>query len=83
MTVISRITIKCRACNGTGTHVVADPESLKQARVKAGISLRQLADKLGFTAPYLSDIERGRRACTFIIESAYNELKPKKKENGK
>ena len=76
--MIELVEVKCKECGGKGTRQVVLPESLKQARIAAGISMRSLAKRLGFTAPYLSDIENGRRRCTFEIEEAYTMLKPKK-----
>lgn len=34
---------------------------LKEKRSAAGLTLRELAEKIGVTAPFLSDIELGRR----------------------
>ena len=36
-------------------------ELIRKARQKKGISLRSLGDLLGYSAPYLSDVENGRR----------------------
>lgn len=36
-------------------------EAIKMAREAQGLTLRGLADKVGVSAPFLSDIERGRR----------------------
>lgn len=33
----------------------------RKERVRAGISLRNMADAMGLSAPYLSDLERGKR----------------------
>ena len=38
---------------------------IRAARVKKGLTLAQLAEKVGKTAPYLSDIERGNRRGTY------------------
>jgi len=38
---------------------------IRDARERAGLSLKQLAEKVGRTAPYLSDIERGNRRGTY------------------
>ena len=38
---------------------------IRAARVKKGMALAQLAEKIGKTAPYLSDIERGNRRGTY------------------
>lgn len=37
---------------------------IRTARVKSGKSLRWLANKMGFTAPFMSDLELGRRNWT-------------------
>lgn len=37
-------------------------ENLRRHRKAAGLSLRELATKLGISPAYLSDIERGNRA---------------------
>ena len=34
---------------------------MKAMRIEKGISLRKLADEIGVSAPYLSDVERGQR----------------------
>ena len=38
---------------------------IRAAREKKGMTLAQLAEKIGKTAPYLSDIERGNRRGTY------------------
>lgn len=38
---------------------------IRAARVKKGMTLAQLAEKVGKTVPYLSDIERGNRRGTY------------------
>ncbi len=38
---------------------------IRAAREKKGLTLAQLAEKVGKTAPYLSDIERGNRRGTY------------------
>lgn len=72
--MIDKIVIECKKCGGCGKVSITVPESLKKARVAAGISLRTFAKRIGFTAPYISDIENGRRACTNEIEEYYSLL---------
>ena len=36
-------------------------EFLQRKREEKEITLRRMADKLGFSAPFLSDVEKGRR----------------------
>jgi transcriptional regulator with XRE-family HTH domain len=42
--------------------VTAFGKALREARNLQGKSLREVASKLGISAPYLSDVERGNRA---------------------
>jgi transcriptional regulator with XRE-family HTH domain len=39
-------------------------EIVRTARIKAGISLRNLARRMDFSAPFVSDLELGRRNWT-------------------
>ena len=39
----------------------ATGEHMRQWRVELGFSLREFASRLGISAPYLSDLELGRR----------------------
>lgn len=55
------------------------PRTLRRWREEAGVSLRDVATKMGFSAAYLSDVELGKRAVTAQIEAFYTEeLKGKK-----
>lgn len=37
---------------------------MREARLKAGLSLREMARRLKMSAPYVSDLELGRRGWT-------------------
>ena len=50
-----------RLITETITRTKGNPEYLRQARVRAGVSLRAMARAVGFSAPYVSDLERGNR----------------------
>lgn len=39
-------------------------EALRQARIESGLSLREVARRTKKSAPFVSDIERGRRTLT-------------------
>jgi predicted transcriptional regulator len=54
---------KCRHCGGTGKEIdsFACGQDLRNEREDVGISLRQMAKILNVSAPYLSDLELGRR----------------------
>lgn len=71
---------ECPGCHGRGTVEIVDAAKLRAVRVASGVSLRELAKRLGFTAPYLSDIERGRRNCTVPILMEYQIIYDNRKE---
>jgi transcriptional regulator with XRE-family HTH domain len=49
---------------------------LRWKREQAGLSLREMAKRAGgFSAVYLSDIERGRRNCLPKMRAAYEALR--------
>lgn len=54
---------RCHHCGGTGLE--ADPAEigsyLKQQRIRAEITLRAMAGKLGISEPYLCQLEKGVR----------------------
>lgn len=62
----------CPQCGGTGK--VLNPTWLRARRIAAGITLREMADRIGYSAPYLCDIELGRRHCTTRVAAAYEAL---------
>lgn len=47
---------------------------LRERRRKAKVTLREVARRLEFSAPYISDIEHGRRRCTAKIQQFYEAL---------
>ena len=71
---ITHYIVECQHCGGAGRLSVVCHESIRKRRKAAGISLREMARRTGFTAPYISDVERGRRTCTGKIEKAYKAL---------
>lgn len=56
----------CRKCGGTGKEI--DPAGvgliMRKSRIKANVSLRDMAKRMDISAPYLSDLELGRRDWT-------------------
>lgn len=58
------MTTPCQRCNGTGQE--PDPktigETMRRMREKAGLSLKTVGGRCGYSAAYLSDMELGRRA---------------------
>jgi transcriptional regulator with XRE-family HTH domain len=56
---------------------VKSGELMRQAREKANLSLRDVAERMGVSAPYLSDLERGRRNWTLVTARHFQTaLKP-------
>lgn len=55
--------MRCWRCHGTGQ--IHDPlvlgQSLRKLREEAKITLHRMADVLGISAGYLSDLENGKR----------------------
>jgi hypothetical protein len=64
----------CPRCGGTGDTRAVNPAWLKERRQRANVTLKKLADSLGFSAAYLCDIEFGRRAVSAQIHDAYRAL---------
>lgn len=81
--VIQKNSEICPACNGKGFRYKVAPDSLRQARTDAGLSLRQFAVRVNLSAGYISDVEKGRRACTPTIEQFYRDLLPVSKTTNK
>ena len=61
--------VKCGDCHGSGEVV-----DIRRIRKSAGISLRTFADRLGYSASYVCDVELGRRRLTSRLFHAYEAL---------
>lgn len=63
----------CPRCNGKGR--IPDPRVFGMAarvlRKSAGLSLREVARRMGFSAPYVCDLEYGRRQWTNCLMNNY------------
>jgi len=64
----------CPKCGGSGHIADIDREALRTIRQDSGLSLKKMAKRIGVSAPYLSDIELGRRGCPDYVVEAYNKL---------
>lgn len=57
------MTMTCPKCDGTGS--VLNPmlvgQEMRELRESNGVSLRDMAKRLELSAPYVSDLELGRR----------------------
>lgn len=60
------------ACSKCGTpRSIVNPLWLRHVRVEAELPLREVARRLEYSAPYISDIEHGRRACLPKVRKFY------------
>lgn len=55
--------VPCDCCNGSGQIYdhAAIGKHMQKVRTDAGLSLREVARRLGLSAPYVGDLERGYR----------------------
>lgn len=60
-TVPRFVNLKCSHCAGAGVTSEPNPVYLAITRKRAKVSLRELAGWCGMSAPYMSDLEWGRR----------------------
>jgi len=62
--------LECPRCGGSGR--IANPAAtgalFRGARLAQGLSLRAVARRARFSAAYVSDLERGRRAWTLAAQ---------------
>ena len=61
--------VDCQHCDGRGYTLEPGP-NLRKMRQRAGL-LRELARRTFLSAPYLSDVELGRRFVTKTILAKY------------
>lgn len=63
----------CPHCSGSGLTWIATGPILRAMRTEAGLSLAALSERIGWSIPYLSDIERGNRNVTAKVIGKYIE----------
>ncbi len=69
-------TCKCRHCQGSGEQIdsVKTGRDLRRQRKLSAMSLRHVAQRMGVSAAYLSDLELGRRHWREALIAKYNEI---------
>lgn len=55
----------CPTCMGEG--VVPEPTDDRKRRVESGVSLSRVAEAMGISTSYLSDLERGSRTWSGVL----------------
>lgn len=69
--------LRCGTCGGTGKVDCIPGDQMRSMREDAGISIREMARRIGISPMYLSDLELGRRrfsdqlAEEFVKEIGY------------
>lgn len=62
----------CASCSGTGQVIMVSGEWARQQRRMARLSLREVARRMGFSAPYICDLELGRRPMSGGLWERYS-----------
>lgn len=64
---------RCPTCLGSGKipDFNVGPGQLRAARMRAGVSLRELAAEIGLSFGYIGDVERGDRKLTRKFAEVY------------
>ncbi|MFS6801275.1 helix-turn-helix transcriptional regulator [Staphylococcus aureus] len=65
----------CPKCNGSGRLLAGNAAELRKARIAAGLTMTAMAERIGVSLGYLSQIETGERASiSQRILAAYGAL---------
>jgi hypothetical protein len=67
--------IACPQCAGSGKVYAVDFEAMREYRIKLGVSLSGASKRIGISAAFLCDIEKGRRGCPLKVLAFYRDLK--------
>lgn len=67
--------VTCKRCGGSGVDVDsrAIGQAMRKKRESKGVTMAAIADKLGKTSGYLSDLERGNRRWNDALIARYKE----------
>lgn len=65
--------VPCPKCAGTGRliNAVVVGKQMREKRRQYGVSLREVARRMGLSAPYVSDLELGRRNFKLAMQARY------------
>lgn len=75
MSVSRWIESRCECCHGTGRAKVCNPKWARQMRLRAGMSLRQMAVHTGMHHAHISRAERGLKPINDELAIAYGDLR--------
>ena len=64
----------CARCKGTGKFMLPDRIAMRRLRKSKGLSVRAMAKRLKVSAPFVSDVELGRRGGPAHVLQAYQKL---------
>lgn len=69
-------TERCEHCNGTGQQLNHRDlgKQMRKKRKRLGVSLRETAERMAISAPFLSDLERGNRHWTENLIVKFNRV---------
>jgi predicted transcriptional regulator len=70
-------------CPNCGTKIFPSPKEMKQWRISAGLTQRQLAERLGISAAHVAYLESGRRMPSASLIQRYWKFGRKTKQSGK
>lgn len=75
----------CRRCGGSGVEVdpVETGREMRALREAAGLSLREMARRMGYSVQYISDLERGQREWRAALMQPYRDLSGQQQEAGR
>ena len=65
----------CESCHGTGLQLdpVTTGKSLRKLRQACGVSMHELSRRMGISAVYLWNLEKGRRRWTRELADKFRE----------
>lgn len=69
------VTHTCQKCSGAGRVSAINGACARWLREKSGVGLREMARRLGVSAAYVSDAERGRRTFPAEWVTSYGSMR--------